>query len=362
MTLWRNASLTHTGLRRCTPLRTYVKASLCILIMCLAATAAAVAQLLDAPEQQKGIILGTTADMNGTPIPKATLILEDVASSDHRIVVADDSGFFELNSLEPGTLYHLTISAKGFANWTSPAIILKPGECRILTDIKLQVAAVLTTVNVRYSSEEIATEQIKIEEQQRVLGIIPNFYVVYDHNAEPLTTKLKFKLALRTSFDPITIIGIGAFAGIQQAADIPNYRQGWEGYGQRLGAGAADGFANIMVGGAILPSLLHQDPRYFYQGRGTKKSRALHALSNPFICKGDNGQLQPNYSSIGGDLATAALANAYYPSSNRGAGLVFEDLLISTGERMLSSLVQEFILSKFTSKTRSSRNSNKVDE
>ena len=33
-----------------------------------------------------------------------------------------------------------------------------------------------------------------------------------------------------------------------------------------------------MIGGAILPSLLHQDPRYFYQGSGTKKSRALHAL------------------------------------------------------------------------------------
>jgi hypothetical protein len=105
-----------------------------------------------------------------------------------------------------------------------------------------------------------------------------------------------------------------------------------------------------MIGGAILPSLLHQDPRYFYQGTGTKKSRALHAISNPFVCRGDNGHRQPNYSSLGGDLASVALSNAYYPASNRGAGLVFENFVISTGERMLASLVQEFVLNKFTSK------------
>jgi hypothetical protein len=82
-----------------------------------------------------------------------------------------------------------------------------------------------------------------------------------------------------------------------------------------------------MIGGAILPSLLHQDPRYFYQGTGTKKSRALHALSNSFVCKGDNGRRQPNYSSIGGDLASAAISNAYYPASNRGVGLHLREFL-----------------------------------
>jgi hypothetical protein len=210
----------------------------------------------------------------------------------------------------------------------------------------------VTTVDVNYSSVEIATEQVKVEEQQRVFGIIPNFYVVYDQNAEPLTTKLKFKLALKVSTDPVTFAGVVGFAGIQQAANIPNYVQGAKGYGQRLGAGAADGFANIMIGGAILPSVLHQDPRYFYQGTGTNKSRVLHALSSPFICRGDNGHLQPNYSSIGGDLATTSLANAYYPASNRGAGMVFGNLLISTGQRLVSSLAQEFIFGRFTSKAR----------
>ena len=90
--------------------------------------------------------------------------------------------------------------------------------------------------------EEIATEQLKIEEKQRVFGIIPNFYVVYDHDAVPLTPKLKFKLALKTSFDPVTIGGIALLAGIKQAADTPNYVQGAKGYGERFGAIAATVF------------------------------------------------------------------------------------------------------------------------
>ena len=184
-----------------------------------------------------------------------------------------------------------------------------------------------------------------------MLGFIPNFYVVYDSkNAVPLTTKLKFKLAMRVSVDPITIGGIAAMAAINQAADRPNFVQGAKGYGQRLGAIAADGESDILIGGAILPSLLHQDPRYFYQGTGTTNSRLRHAMFSPFICRGDNGQLQPNYSSLGGDLASSALSNVYYPQSNRGVGLVFGTFAIGTAERMLSGIVQEFILPRFTPK------------
>ena len=164
----------------------------------------------------------------------------------------------------------------------------------------------------------------------------------------PLTAKLKFRLALKVSTDVVTIVGTGVLAAINQAGDTPNYPQGFKGYGQRVGAVAADGLSDIMIGGAILPSLLHQDPRYFYQGTGTNRSRVFHALSSPFICKGDNGRLQPNYSSVGGDLASAALSNAYYPASNRGAGQTFQNFFIGTGERMLGSVLQEFVLPKLT--------------
>jgi len=126
----------------------------------------------------------------------------------------------------------------------------------------------------------------------------------------------------------------------------------WKGFAQRYGATYANGLTDIMIGGAILPSLLHQDPRYFYKGTGTTRSRILYALRGPFVCKGDNGRWQPNYSTIGGDLASAAISNTYYPASNRGVGFVFGNFLLGTGQRAAANLAQEFLLSRFTRKAR----------
>jgi hypothetical protein len=177
-------------------------------------------------------------------------------------------------------------TAQEFADWTSPDFVLNPGQYLILTDSKLHIAEVTTTVSVVDSPEQVAIEQLKIEETQRVFGIIPNFYVVYDPAPARLTTKLKFHLALRTSTDVVTVLGVGLLAGINQAGDVPDYVQGAKGYFERYGAAAADGFSDIMIGGAMLPSLLRQAPRYYYQGTGTNKSRALHALSRPFRLQG----------------------------------------------------------------------------
>jgi hypothetical protein len=237
--------------------------------------------LPDVPKPQTGIIVGTGTDVNDDTVPGATVVLEGPVQTDPRTVVTNGNRFFEFKDVEPGTNYHVTVSAQGFANWTSPAVILKPGQYAILTGSKLHIAEALTTITVAApvaSPEEMAAEQVKAEEQQRIFGIIPNFYVVYDHDAAPLTTKLKFKLATKVVFDPVTIIDVATFAGIKQAADNPNCGQGAKSYVDRFGAGYADGAIDIMVGGAILPSLLHQDPRYFYQGRGTNKSRSARTL------------------------------------------------------------------------------------
>jgi Carboxypeptidase regulatory-like domain len=308
--------------------------------------------LPDTPKPQPGIIVGTAVDVNDDAIPGAAVTLEGSVVRDSRTVVSNNNGFFEFKDLEPGTTYHVTISAQGFSNWTSPEIMLKPGQYVIVKGSKLQVAMVLTTVTVGYSAKEVATEQVKIEEQQRIFGFIPNFYVSYDQNAAPLTTKLKFELAAKVSFDPVTFVGVGIAAGGEQAGDHPNYPQGWKGFGERYGAVYTNGFTDIMIGGAILPSLLHQDPRYFYQGTGTTKSRVLHALTTPFVTRGDNGQRQPNYSTIGGDLGSAAISNAYYPASNRGVGLFLGNFLIATGQRAAANLAQEFILRRLTHKAK----------
>ena len=294
-------------------------------------------------------LIGTVLDTNNNPVPNATVVLQGPGTGERKTLVTSDNGFYAFYSLQPNVTYGITITAEGFDRWTSSPIVMEPGKPKIVTDSRLKISQSQTVVNVTYRAEEVAIEEVHSEELQRVFGVIPNFYVVYAPTAEPLSPKLKFRLALKVSTDAVTAAGVLTLAGIQQAANTPNYQQGWKGYGQRVGANAADGFANIMIGGAILPSLLHQDPRYFYKGEGSTKSRLIYAMKHPFICKGDNGAWQVNYSSMGGDLIQASLSNAYYPASNRGVGLVFGNFAINTAERVLSAVLQEFVLGRITS-------------
>jgi hypothetical protein len=301
------------------------------------------------PDAGPAELNGTVTDVNSDLIPGATVVLDGPDSSIHQTQVANDSGFFQFAGLKPGGPYRVTVNAKGFQPWTSSPIALNSGQFFGVTNIKLKFDAGVSSVTVYSSTEQMAAQQVRLEEQQRVMGFIPNFYVVYDSkNAVPLTTKLKFQMAYRAATDPVSIVGAAALAGMNQAGDTPNYRQGAIGYGERFGSVYADGATDIMFGGAILPALFHQDPRYFYQGTGSTKSRLKHALSAPFICRGDNGRNEINISSLGGDLISGSIANAYYPESNRGASLVFMGFALSTGERMVSTVVQEFLLKKLT--------------
>jgi hypothetical protein len=227
-------------------------------------------------------------------------------------------------------------------------MMLEPGQFKIVTGIKLEIRPEVTRVDVTYDPVQVATEQLKAEEHQRVFGIVPNFYVSYEKNPAPLTAKMKFQLALKVSTDPVTAVGVLFTASARQAGDSPKYGQGWDAYGKRVGATAADGFSDIMIGGAILPSLLHQDPRYFYQGTGTTGSRIRHAVFSPFVTRSDSGKSMPNYSSLGGNLASASLSNLYFPRADRGVGLVFGNFAIGTAERIGASLAQEFIIGRFT--------------
>lgn len=300
------------------------------------------------PELKPGIILGTAIDVNGDPVPNATVELTRLDSDDRRIVTTPEDGFFEFRDLLSGVPYEITIASRDFADWNSSSMILEPGQFKLVTGIQMRIRTEFTQVDVRYDPVQVAAEQLRVEEHQRVLGFVPNFYVSYEKNPAPLTAKMKFQLALKVSSDPVTTMGVFGVASIRQAADSPKYGQGWDAYGKRIGVTAADGFADIMIGGAILPSLLHQDPRYFYQGTGTTGSRFRHALFSPFVTRSDSGRSMPNYSSLGGDLAVAGLSNLYFPRANRGVGLVFGNFAIGTAERIGASLAQEFIVGKFT--------------
>jgi hypothetical protein len=300
-------------------------------------------------------ISGTVLDVNGDMVPGATVVLKAEASDNRREVVSDDNAAFKFDSVTPGIPYEVSVHIKGFSDWTSPSIVLQPSQF-FLEDIHLTMEGESTSITVRGSTEDIAVEQVHLQEQQRVLGIIPNFYVNYDSaNAVPLTKKLKFQLAMRVSRDPVTIAGIGFMSAIDQAANRPDYGQGAKGYGQRFGSNAAGAFSDILIGGAILPSLLHQDPRYFYQGTGGTRSRLAHAFATPFICRGDNGHRQINFSSMGGDIGATALSMAYLPDSNRGTGMVFTQFGINTAERIFAAIAQEFIIPRFTPSLKRSR-------
>lgn len=306
------------------------------------------AQSMEASNIKTGSILGTVVDGNNDTIPNATVVLQKPVG-DPLTVVTKEDGSFAFRDVTPGIAYQITVTAEGFAEWSS-SVTVEPGQEKALTDVTLHILAAQRAVTVTYSSNEVAAQQLKAEERQRVFGFIPNIYVVYEPHPEPLTARMKFHLAYKGLTHPTFFAFEAAWAGVEQAAGTPDYRQGAKGYGERFGANLASGVSEGLFANAILPSLLHQDPRYFYQGNGTKWSRAGHAIVAPFVTKGDNGKLQPNYSQWGGSLISASLSNAYYPESSRGVGQVFRNFGTSMGLHVVLGLAQEFVLGKLTSR------------
>ncbi|MBZ5664944.1 MAG: carboxypeptidase-like regulatory domain-containing protein [Acidobacteriia bacterium] len=302
-----------------------------------------------APDQQPGSITGTVFDQSGAVVAGARVKLTFADQSRNQEVLSGADGQFTFANVVPGP-FQVTITATGFAAQTSSGT-LQPGQNYIVTKIALPVAANETDVEVELTQTEVAQEQIKVEEKQRVLGVVPNFYVTYEPNPAPLTAKQKFGLAWKTSIDPVSFVLVGAVAGIQQGQDdFDGYGQGAEGYAKRYGASYADFVTGTFIGAAILPSVLKQDPRYFYKGSGSKRSRILYAMASAVICKGDNGRWQANYSNILGTFAAGGISNLYYPAEDRGAELTFENGLLGIGATAAANLFQEFVIRKLTPK------------
>jgi hypothetical protein len=303
----------------------------------------------DLPEQRlPGSISGTIVDPTGGAVAGARVRLSRDDQSPDQEVLSGDDGQFSFANVRPGP-FGITVTSEGFATQASTGI-LRPGESYTVPQIAMVLATAVTEVHVVVSRAEVAEDQIKAQEKQRVLGVVPNFYVTYDHHAVPLNPKQKFELAWKTTIDPVSFGVTGVIAGFQQSQDdFSGYGQGAQGYGRRFGASYGNFIASTYIGGAILPSLLKQDPRYFYKGSGSKRSRMLYAIANSVICKGDNGHWQANYSSILGSLAAGGISNLYYPPENRdGLQLTFENALIGIGESAAVNLLQEFVMRKLT--------------
>jgi hypothetical protein len=291
---------------------------------------------------------GSITDSDGAVIPDAHITLAQPSHPSANTLSGAD-GQFTFTNLWTGT-FTLSVNAAGF----SPTHItgaLQSGETREVPSIVLAAAA-STDINVTASKTDIAQSQINFEEKQRVLGVFPNFYVSYLANPQPLDAKQKYELALRTMVDPVSFLLTGVTAGIQQAGDIYAWDQDAQGFGKRYAAAYGTFLTGNLLGNAVLPALLKQDPRYFYKTDGSVRSRILYALAMSVVCKGDNHRWQPDYSGIGGGIMASALSNAYYPAANRnGAGLIFANAAIGIGASGLQNIIQQFVVRRLTPHT-----------
>jgi hypothetical protein len=292
-------------------------------------------------------ISGAVQDMTGANVAGAEVSLIDANGSQRSTVASAPDGNFSFGPIPPGS-YRVMVNAKDLEPFESAEILVTAEEVYEMPPILLRVATANTQLTVR-PTEEVASEQIKIEEQQRIIGIVPNFYTSYIYDAAPLTTRQKFSLVSHSVFDPFEVVTAGINAGIGQASNrFPGYEQGAEGYSRRYAAIFGDSLVRNYLSRAVLPSLLHQDPRYFYQGSGSAKSRLVHALSFTVVLRGDDGRNMPNYSFFIGNIGSGLISNLYHSHADRGAGLVFTNLLISIAERAGEGVFREFLSKRLT--------------
>ncbi len=292
-------------------------------------------------------LAGTVDDTSGAALSLATLLLTAPDGRTER-ASTDAEGQFRFDTSMVGH-YVLTASAPGFAPRTV-AVDRQQNDCITRWAFVLTIASQEADAEVSASSRDVAEAQMALAEQQRVLGLVPNFYASYVWDADPLRASQKFRLAWRFATDPFIVVTAGLMAGTEQAqGTFRGYGQGSLGYLKRFGAGYADIFDSTLIGQALLPALLHQDPRYFVKGTGSVPKRAFYAVTNTLICRKDNGRWQPNYSNVLGNVASAELSNVYYPASSRhGLGLTVSNSLTTTGLGLIGNLFQEFVLRSIT--------------
>jgi hypothetical protein len=313
---------------------------------------ASTAALPNAPEvagtEHTGVIVGTVVDPTGQPVANAEVNVRGQLLPAPRSTKTDAQGKFRIGGLGSGN-YTVTVFATHFLNTTAPTVVLGNGEVYQISITATPIPQSSTTVEVTATEKEIATAQLHLEEKQRMLGFVPNFYTSYVWNAAPLDAKQKMALSFHSLLDPFTPIEAAAAAGAEQVAGLQSgYGSGAEGYGKRYGAAYADIFVSRIIGDGILPSVFHQDPRYFYRGTGSVGSRMWYAARSAFVARGDNGHWQPNYSGILADFTSAGISNAYSSPSDRGLSNTFQNGAILVAGDVFEDELLEFLSKKLT--------------
>jgi hypothetical protein len=193
------------------------------------------------------------------------------------------------------------------------------------------------------SQREKAEEQLKLQEKQRVMGVMATFNTTRNMNAVPLSSEQKFKLFFKSATDPWPFLLAGAVSGIGQANDsYAEWGQGAQGYAKRYGAAYSDAFIGNFFGNAVFTSWWHEDPRYFQKGSGTAFHRFLWAAGSTVWCKRDSGKWGPNYANVVGNLVGAAISNVYYPATEHTVSNTINDGLTVSAEGIVGAEVIEF--------------------
>ncbi len=287
-------------------------------------------------------------DEAGAAVTAAPVSLKVETGESHTTNTDSDGSYFF--SALPAGEFTLTVTVPGFISFRNPRITLTTSQILELPDITLHLAAVSSNTEVTASTREVAEAQMQSEVKQRLIGFLPNYYVVYFKNPAPLTAGQKMRLAFRLSIDPVNF-GIAAVQAAVEtnSKNYEEYGTGAEGFGKRYAAAYADGFIGTMIGSGLIHAVLRQDPRYYYKGTGTIRSRTLYALSWSFRCKGDNGKWQINYSSLLGDIASASISNLYYPKAiSNSPGETVKYSVLGLASQGVNALLQEFLFKKIT--------------
>jgi len=181
--------------------------------------------------------------------------------------------------------------------------------------------------------------------KDRIFWILPNFLSIENvDNLPSLTPGQKFKAVGRGLIDPFEFGLIGVVAGLGQASNsIPEYGQGAEGYGKRYATAYADNAVENFMASAVLPSFLHQDPRYYQLGHGGFLRRAGHAITRLVVTRTDSGASQFNYSEVfGAGIAAGISTYSYHPNGDRGVGTVINVWGSQMGWDCATYMLKEF--------------------
>jgi hypothetical protein len=180
---------------------------------------------------------------------------------------------------------------------------------------------------------------------KRILGFIPNFQTKNDDpaNQQPLTVKQKYILELHQTVDFSAHIGNLFQSALQQAFNAqPHYGQGWGPFAERFGAAEGDQATSAFFMFGFLPSILHDDPRYFRRAKGSVWSRLKYSATRTVVTRKDTGESTFNIPVVAGFLFQQSISTSYYPPEDRTAGRVFENWGTSLAFNSGYNVLKEF--------------------